>query len=188
VASDALRGRLIFLRPLSLSDAADLDTALRDRHVSRMLPTRVRREGGRRFVVRAIGEARQGRGPAFAVVPLGFPRAVGQVRFIDWSRSERRAEIGYWLRRTHWGKGYGTEAVRLACAYGFREMRLHRIEARVVAGNERSVRVLERSGFRLEGRARKAIPQSGRWVDELHFGLLGRERRIELLHRDRRRP
>lgn len=142
-----------------------------------MLPPRVRKEGGRRFVSRVLGEVRRGRGPAFAIVPRDSSRAVGQIRFFDWHRSDRRAEIGYWLQRRHWGKGYGTEAVSLACAFGFGRMRLHRIVAKVVDGNRRSTRVLEHVGFRLEGRSRKSFRLGGHWVDELDFGLLSGELR-----------
>jgi ribosomal-protein-alanine N-acetyltransferase len=56
-------------------------------------------------------------------------------------------------------------------------MRVHRIEATIVVDNRRSGRVLEKVGFRLEGRRRRAARLSGRWADEAIFGLLRPELR-----------
>lgn len=126
-------------------------------------------------MARVMREARQGSGPAFAIVPLNFSHAVGQIRFFGRRRAERTAEIGYWLQRRHWGKGFGTEAVWLACAYGISRMRLHRIVAKVVDGNRRSTQVVKHVGFRLEARSRGTFRLGDRWVDELEFGLLSAE-------------
>lgn len=64
--------------------------------------------------------------------------------------------LGYWLGEPHWGKGYMTEAVRAVLDYGFRELRLSLISAACYPHNKRSQQVLERSGFRYEGRLREA--------------------------------
>ena len=61
---------------------------------------------------------------------------------MNWAKAERRAEVGYWIQRKHWGKGYGTEALRLICAFAFKSLRVHRIEASVVDGNNRVNRSL----------------------------------------------
>ena len=103
-----------------------------------MLPPRVRQESGKQFVQRALQEQRQGNGFAFAVLPAGSPGVIGQIRLMNWAKAERRAEVGYWIQRKHWGKGYGTEALRLICAFAFKSLRVHRIEASVVDGNNRS--------------------------------------------------
>jgi RimJ/RimL family protein N-acetyltransferase len=163
------------LRPLRLSDAPSLHLVLRDRRATRFLPSRVRRETGPDFVRRVLREQRKGVGVAFAIVPVGSREAVGQLRFVNWFPMNREAEVGYWIRRKYWGRGFGTDAVRLACRYGFRSMSLHRIEAIVVEGNFGSRRVLEKAGFRMEGRSRQAARVGHRWMDEWRFGLLRSE-------------
>src|SRR5690606_36931600 len=57
------------------------------------------------------------------------------------------AELGYRVAQDHGGKGYATEAVRLALDYAFVRLRLHRVEAAVRVGNEASAKVLLRNGF-----------------------------------------
>jgi len=156
-------------------DAIALDPLLHDGNLTRMLPPRVRRESGKQFVDRVLQEQRQGDGFAFVVLPVGSPDVIGQIRLLNWAKVERDAEVGYWIQRKHWGKGYGTEALRLICAFGFKSLRLHRIEASVVDGNDRSAGALENVGFRLEGRSRRSALVSRRWVDTLEFGLLREE-------------
>jgi RimJ/RimL family protein N-acetyltransferase len=163
------------LRPLRPMDAIALDPLLHDGSLTRMLPPRVRRESGKQFVQRVLQEQRQGDGFAFVVLHAGSPDVIGQIRLMNWVKVERHAEVGYWIQRKHWGKGYGTEALRLICKFGFESLGLHRIEASVVDGNDRSAGVLENIGFRLEGRSRRSALVSRRWADTLEFGLLREE-------------
>lgn len=137
-----------------------------------MLPPRVRRETGSQFVGRVLREARQGDSYAFAIRWLGTKETIGQIRLLNWSHDEQSAEIGYFIRRKHWGRGAGSEALQLACRFGFRTLGLHRVVASVVAGNTRSIQTLENAGFHPEGRRRRSARVSRGWEDELEFGLL----------------
>lgn len=172
MARSILRGRQVILRPLRREDSGPLGRFLRDPRATRYLPYRVRRENGPQFVARVLREQVRGGGVAFAVLEFRSREVVGQIRLFNWQPREGIAEIGYWVGRRHWGKGYGSEAVRLACRFGFGTMRLHRINAVVVAGNDRSERALTKAGFRLEGTSRSSTRVAGGWRDERLFGLL----------------
>jgi RimJ/RimL family protein N-acetyltransferase len=172
---DSNRRRHVKIRPLRSSDAPALALILRDRLATRFLPPRVRRETGRQFVQRVLREQRRGNGRAFVVQISESRLPIGQIRLLNWSPMDREAEVGFWVRRKFWGRGLGTEALRLTCQYGFRKMSLHRIEALVVAGNVRSRRALERVGFRFEGRSRRSTRLGRQWVDTWRFGLLRSE-------------
>ena len=145
---------------------------LKDGHVTRYLPPRVRRESGVAFVERVLGEQREGEGFSFVILEVGSHEVVGQIRFFGWYPPLASAEVGYWLGRRHWGKGYASEAVRLACRFGFRTMHLHRINAVVVTGNDRSSRVLEKAGFHREGTSRRSERAGNGWRDARLYGLL----------------
>ncbi|MBA4496111.1 GNAT family N-acetyltransferase [Paenactinomyces guangxiensis] len=80
--------------------------------------------------------------------------------------------IGYYLDKNHNGKGYMTEAVRLAVSYAFNELKLHRIEAGVMPHNTRSMRVLEKAGFHKEGIAKKNVKINGRWEDHQVLAII----------------
>jgi RimJ/RimL family protein N-acetyltransferase len=175
VKAGEIHGPLVDVRPLRLRDAEAFTAVLRDENVTRMLPPRLRREIGEHYIRRALRSQRRGDGFAFAVVRAGTPEVIGHIALINWKRDNRQAEVGFWIRRRHWGKGNGTEALRLICLFGFESLRLHRIVATVVDGNDRSTRVLENAGFRLEGKRRQAARRHGQWADILEFGLLREE-------------
>jgi RimJ/RimL family protein N-acetyltransferase len=72
-------------------------------------------------------------------------------------------------------KGYGTEAARLALAFAFQELNMHRVQATVFSYNRRSMAMFERLGFRREGAFREFIHRDGERYDMLLYGILRRE-------------
>ncbi len=108
----------------------------------------------------------------YSVVEREAGRLVGVVSIhrIDWAR--RSAGLGYWIRKSAWGRGYATEATRAAVEDAFRRLGLHRLEAHVATENRASQRVPEKLGFQREGIAREAEYLSGRFVDHIQYSLL----------------
>jgi RimJ/RimL family protein N-acetyltransferase len=86
-----------------------------------------------------------------------------------------RAELGYWLGVSYWGKGYATEAARAVIDFGFRELKLKRIFAHHFQGNEASGRVLKKLGMKYEGCQRQHIEKWGRLLDLQNYGILRSE-------------
>ena len=60
-------------------------------------------------------------------------------------------ELGWIVGREHWGKGYATEAARVALDYAFTALKRDRVVSLIRYGNERSVRVAEKIGERYSG-------------------------------------
>ena len=81
-------------------------------------------------------------------------------------------QIGYWMGVNHAGKGLMHEAVLLVVQFGFETLRLHRIEAACIPDNQRSIRVLEKAGFRREGLSRSYLRINGVWRDHLLYALI----------------
>lgn len=82
------------------------------------------------------------------------------------------ASLGYWIGEPFARQGYMTEAVRAAVAHGFGSLRLHRIEAACLPGNEASMRLLARCGFEREGYAKGFLRIAGRWQDHVLYARL----------------
>ncbi|HYI40480.1 MAG TPA: GNAT family N-acetyltransferase [Allosphingosinicella sp.] len=61
-------------------------------------------------------------------------------------------EFGYWIARTHWGRGYATEAGRAVLAAARHSLRLKRLDAGHFLDNPASGRVLEKLGFKPVGK------------------------------------
>ena len=87
----------------------------------------------------------------------------------------RRAEIGYSLRRGHWGQGYMNEALNALVAHAFGALDLNRLEADIDPRNLASARALERLGFEREGVMRERWIVGGEVSDSWFYGLLQRE-------------
>jgi ribosomal-protein-alanine N-acetyltransferase len=78
-------------------------------------------------------------------------RAIGVTLLSELSRRDRRAVVGTWLGRAHWGTGANTEAKALICALAFGSLALERLGAYTDVRNARSQAALERVGFVREG-------------------------------------
>ncbi|QBZ61274.1 hypothetical protein PoMZ_08222 [Pyricularia oryzae] len=74
----------------------------------------------------------------------------------------RTMEIGYWVGEEHWGKGIASEVVKAFAEWAFAEYdSLLRLEGEVFEGNAGSCRVLEKAGFKLEGKHEMAVEKDG---------------------------
>ncbi|GLZ43426.1 GNAT family N-acetyltransferase [Actinokineospora sp. NBRC 105648] len=112
----------------------------------------------------------------FAVETLDEGRFVGVVVLRDAEPESGRAEVDiYFGDADARGKGYGTEALRLLCRWGFHNMRLHAIQLYVVVDNVAAVRVYEKVGFIVEGRLREVFRRDGQLHDMLLMSVLARE-------------
>jgi len=80
-------------------------------------------------------------------------------------------------QKEQWGRGFGTEAVRLLCRHAFDDLNLHKVCLACYATNERGIRSYARIGFTVEGRRREQVFIEGRWVDDVLMGLLRDELR-----------
>lgn len=127
-----------------------------------------------RVVADRAAKTKAGTVAGFAIVELQRMRPVGTV-VVRPNPNGFRADIGIWLGKQFQGKGYGTEALRLAVEYGFGKMGLRKLEALVFTGNVASRRVFEKNGFRLEGTIRRGALKRGVYRDEWMFGLLDEE-------------
>jgi len=74
--------------------------------------------------------------------------------------------------REYWGKGYGTDAMRLVLQYAFTEINLQRVSLALHSYNERALKSYEKVGFRLEGRTRGDQQREGKRTDTLWMGIL----------------
>jgi ribosomal-protein-alanine N-acetyltransferase len=123
------------------------------------------------------GNAAEGRGYLCWAITAGDDVALGWVILIDGKPDVK--EIGYILRRDQWGSGIAREAVTRVIDHGFGEMGLRRVFADTDPENGGSIGLLERLGFRREGRLR------GEWQthigvrDSLIYGLLRDEWTME---------
>jgi RimJ/RimL family protein N-acetyltransferase len=167
-------GALVRLRAFEEDDIPRVNQLVWDPEVSRFLamawPESLSET--RRFWERT----RTGRaeGPTFVVETLPG-ELVGLCGLFDLRPRARTAELGIWIGRPYWNRGFGTDAVRTLSRFAVQEMNLARVALSVYESNVRGIRSYEKAGFKEEGRERRAHFIDGRHVDVVRMGLLAGE-------------
>jgi [ribosomal protein S5]-alanine N-acetyltransferase len=79
------------------------------------------------------------------------------------------AEVGYWLGEPYWGRGLATRALVELTDWAFATLEVVRLWAGVFPSNPASARVLEKAGYVLEARLKRAVVKRGVVMDELIY-------------------
>lgn len=111
----------------------------------------------------------------FSVVELASSELAGEAVLWAIDRHNRAAHLGLSLRPAFRGRGFGADTVRLLCEYGFAVRGLRRLQVETLADNAAMIAAAEASGFRVEGRLRRAAWVYGQEIDQVVLGLLADE-------------
>ena len=133
--------------------------------------------------IRKCRKCSGGTKPAVFVVTLrGSGKLVGATGLHNISQNHRRAELGYWVAMSCWGKGYATEAAAALLEYGFSVFGLNRISAHHLKRNPASGRVMQKIGMTYEGVKRQAEAKrtkngfaKDQYDDLVFYGLLKKD-------------
>lgn len=176
---DGLRGS-VALRPLRRKDAREW-MRLRSDNAAWLEPWEATTPGSARgtttfgeYVRLLTRQARAGTTLPFAVEMDGELAGQLTVSSITYG-SLCSASIGYWVSRHVAGRGVIPTGVALATDYCFQVLGLHRIEINIRPENERSLRVVEKLGFRDEGTRVRYLHIQGDWRDHRTFALTADE-------------
>ncbi len=93
------------------------------------------------------------------------------IHFLD----DEQAELGCTLEKKKHGKGYATEALKLAMDYLFNKLNKHRIIGSIDPQNLKSIGLVERLGFRKEAHFKESLFINGEWVDDIVYAILRKE-------------
>lgn len=101
---------------------------------------------------------------------------IGSVGLMNIDHRLQLAELGIVIGdKSHWGQGYGQEAIQVLLAYAFNELNLKRVYLRVDADHPAAIRCYQKCGFIEEGRLREVVFREGKFFDQLIMGILRRE-------------
>ncbi|ETT41375.1 ribosomal-protein-alanine N-acetyltransferase [Paenibacillus sp. FSL R5-192] len=123
-----------------------------------------------------VKAAEDGTGYQFGIYTIKDSLLIGQVSINNVVLGVANyADMGYFIHPDYQGGGRMTAAVKLAVAYGFRALKLNRIQAAVLPSNKGSQRVLEKNGFQFEGTARKYLKINGKYQDHQIYAVLAED-------------
>jgi len=119
----------------------------------------------------------------FEIRTIVEDRLIGYIILFGLSWPHGDAEVGIGLGdRGFWGKGYGTDAMRVLLRYAFTELNLRRVTLGVFAYNPRAIKSYEKAGFKVEGRLRQYISREGQRSDMIVMGVLREEWLQSVMH------
>jgi len=169
----ALRTERLVLRAFIPADApriqelaGDRDVALNTMHIPHPYP-----EGGAEEWIATQDEKREAGNVILAIDDGELVGGIG----LRVQREFDRAEIGYWIGKPFWGRGYATEAAGAIIRFGFEEMNLNRIYAGYFSRNAASARVMVKNGMKYEGTLRQHVRKWDEFVDVVYYGILRSE-------------
>lgn len=174
---DLYRGTLV---RLSAADPEELGKNYiiwnRDTELMRLFGTGPARMSSKRASVEYYEKELKDQPPAqfhFSIRALDGDRLLGETDLdvINWASRDAFVGIGI-FNREDWGKGYGTDAMRLMLRFAFTELNLRRVTLNVFEYNPRAIRSYEKCGFCIEGRQRAAMGRDGRRWDIVYMGIL----------------
>jgi len=165
---------VVRLEPLDHRFAPDFEALAVDPDVLRFTRVPARRNG--RFVAGWIAGYEQGwedgARAGFAILDTDDGAFLGMCGLIRIEWDAREAEIGYVTAPAARGRGVAGRAIDLVSHWAIRDLGLARIEAWIDVGNEASLRVAERAGYRSEGVRRSAYFKDGQRADMAVYSLL----------------
>jgi ribosomal-protein-alanine N-acetyltransferase len=114
--------------------------------------------------------------PGYFVVDFVSGQLVGVVNLNELVRGAfQSAYLGFYAFSPFEGQGFMSAGLSHTVTDAFRRRKLHRLEANIQPGNTRSVALVKRLGFRLEGLSPRYLKVGGRWRDHERWAVLAEE-------------
>jgi RimJ/RimL family protein N-acetyltransferase len=173
-APDPIVTERLLLRLFTLKDTARIADLVADRDIADTtlsIPHPYEEDMAREWIATHAGALKKNEGVSLAVVLRETDALIGAIA-LRLEGDHARAELGYWIGKPYWRRGYGTEAARAMLAYGFDALKLNRIYAHCLVRNPPSARILQKIGMSPEGRLRQHVRKWGTFEDIDQFGVL----------------
>lgn len=170
-----LKSKRVNLRKLKISDAKFLYQQAKDKRITKytfVIPSPFTLKKAKEFIQKTQHEMQKKVGYEFGIELEKTKELIGTIKLSEVNYKNKNANVGLWLSPNHWARGLAKESLDLILDFGFKELKLKRIQARVLGKNIRTQKLLEKSGFKLEGRLRKSTFFKNRWYDNLIYGFL----------------
>jgi ribosomal-protein-alanine N-acetyltransferase len=169
-----LKTERLNLRPLEAEDAAAIHLMMSDAEVMAFWDSEVIDDPALTLdvVERQLDEAARDEARYWTMQLAADGGFLGLCDLSEIDRRHSRADVGFMVARRYWGGGYTFEAMHAVIGHAAQGLRLKRLQARTHLGNVRSMRLLDRLGFKREGLLRGYVERDGERRDCVLFGLL----------------
>ncbi|UNK21021.1 GNAT family N-acetyltransferase [Paenibacillus sp. N3/727] len=101
----------------------------------------------------------------FSIIKIESNEIIGSCGYNSLDFENAKAEIGYDIAKSFWGRGYASEAIYSLLDYAFSSLKMNRIEAKVEPENVNSIKLLQKLNFTFEGTLRQYERVDGKLND-----------------------
>jgi ribosomal-protein-alanine N-acetyltransferase len=167
----------LLLRPFASADAPDVQRYAGDRDVAAMtltIPHPYPDGAAEAWIATHAPRYAEGELVSFAITERESEALVGAIG-LHLEQRHNRAELGYWIGKPFWGRGYATEAAEAVIGFGFETLGLNKIHAAHFTKNQASARVIEKLGMAYEGCLREHDLKWGAYEDIKVYAVLATE-------------
>ncbi len=166
-----LKTERLLLRPITQQDIEAMFVYTSQENVARYVTWHAHTsvEDTKAFLMLILSGYEQGNHLLWGIEYSGT--LIGTIDFVTIDHTHKLGEIGYVLSEDYWNKGLTTEATKKLIDFGFKELKLVRIQARCLEENISSQKVMEKSGMQFEGLLRKSMFIKGQYKNVKMYAI-----------------
>lgn len=164
----------LILRPFELSDAKDVKRLAGEYEIADttiLIPHPYEDGMAEEWISTHKPKFEAGEIVNFAITLQDSGDLIGAIGLVI-NKIHNHAELGYWIGKPFWSKGYCTEAARAILKFGFTDLNLNRIHAHYMTRNAASGTIMKKIGMTREGLMRQHIKKWDKYEDIVLYGIL----------------
>lgn len=169
-----LRTERLLLRPFTLTDAAEVKLLAGEFEIddtTQNIPHPYEDGMAEHWIGQHQEEVDAGKGVTFAITARNDGRLLGAISLMK-IEAGHQAELGYWIGKPFWNRGFCSEAGAEILKYAFSDLGLIRVHVNHLTRNPASGRVIRKLGFSHEGSRKQHVRKWGKPEDQELYGLL----------------
>lgn len=169
-----LKGEKVILRPIIMADAPRFVKWLSDPEVNKFTSRkRMNLKEEKQWIK---GLSKKLKTEKHFAIDMKDKIHIGSIDLRGIDLRDKKCKLGVLIGdKNYWNKGYGSDAIKILLDYGFKKLKLNRIELGVYSYNQRAIKVYNRLGFKLEGVKREDVFYKNKYHNSFVMGILKRE-------------
>lgn len=157
----------LHLRKMKVSDSSNLFKIWSDPEVTKFMNVSCfTDENQAKEMINLLDDlSRDSKAIRFSIIIKESNEIIGSCGFNSFDFENEKAEIGYDVAKSYWGRGYASEAICSLLDHAFSSLKLNRVEAKVDPENVNSIKLLQKLNFTFEGTLRQYERVEGKFND-----------------------
>lgn len=162
-----LQTERLHLRKMKVSDSSSLFKIWSDPDVTKFMNISCfTDENQAKEMINLLDDlSRDSKAIRFSIIKIESNEIIGSCGYNSFDFENEKAEIGYDIAKSFWGRGYASEAISSLLDHAFSSLKLNRIEAKVDPENVNSIKLLQKLNFTFEGTLRQYERVEGKFND-----------------------